>query len=680
MKKQTGRRDARAGGRRDRDEKKNSFDRSRGDSRDKKPFTKRGEGGFEKKSFERRSDGDDRKSFVKRGEGRDENKRPYTKREETRRTYDDKAGPSQFKRYPGASKSEGGWTKPDGKPMRKRTPKDGEEPRRESRSFDKRPSGDRRSSEGKSFSGGRDNFRGDKKPFERRDDKPFGERRRDDKPFGERRRDDAPAFEKRNDRSERSFNKPEGDTGDFIRNGRGKGGFDRGEKSGFERKPRSYDKDRAPREEGSERKSFGRRDDGDDSRSFSRDNRSERSFGRRRDDDRSFDKRNDRTTGENGGKRYGKEKGRPAERNKSFLKSGVKDDKPFGRFSKKPGRDDRRSREAAPLVQKKRHIKKERSDYESAVDDGTIRLNRYISNAGICSRREADDYITAGLVSVNGEIVTELGTKVSLGDDVRYNGERLKAEKNVYLILNKPKDYITTSDDPDGRKTVMELVAKACKERIYPVGRLDRNTTGLLLFTNDGELAKKLTHPSTMVRKVYFVELDKSLRKADFDQLLSGVSLEDGVQAVDDISYDAGGDKSQVGVELHSGKNRIVRRLFEHLGYEVRKLDRVIFAGLTKKDLPRGRFRMLTEVEIASLKMQTGKAKDSKSPKGEKKERKPRTPKEESAEKKVRAPKKEKVEKAPKAAKKEKAPKKEKVPKEKKSKKTQVEIDQLKLF
>ena len=243
------------------------------------------------------------------------------------------------------------------------------------------------------------------------------------------------------------------------------------------------------------------------------------------------------------------------------------------------------------------------------------RINKFISESGFCSRREADDYITAGLVSVNGEIVSELGTKVSISDDVRYNGERLKAEKNVYLVLNKPKDYITTSDDPGGRKTVMELISKACKERIYPVGRLDRNTTGVLLFTNDGDLAKKLTHPATMVRKVYHVELDKSLKKSDFEKLLHGIELEDGVSAVDDISYDAGGDKSQVGVELHSGKNRIVRRMFEHLGYDVVKLDRVIFAGLTKKDVPRGRWRMLTEVEIASLKMQTGKSKNTKNPK-----------------------------------------------------------------
>ena len=243
-----------------------------------------------------------------------------------------------------------------------------------------------------------------------------------------------------------------------------------------------------------------------------------------------------------------------------------------------------------------------------------IRLNRFISNAGICSRREADDLIVAGLVSVNGKIVTELGTRVHANDDVRYNGERMKRERMVYLILNKPKDYITTTDDPHAKKTVMELVNKACRERIYPVGRLDRNTTGLLMFTNDGEMTKSLTHPSSRIHKVYHAELDKPLRKEDMNAIAEGVELEDGLIKVDDIAYDAGsgGDKRMIGVELHSGKNRIVRRLFEHFDYEVRKLDRVIFAGLTKKDLPRGRWRFLTEEEINMLKMITGGRKNKK--------------------------------------------------------------------
>jgi 23S rRNA pseudouridine2605 synthase len=240
-------------------------------------------------------------------------------------------------------------------------------------------------------------------------------------------------------------------------------------------------------------------------------------------------------------------------------------------------------------------------------DDGTTRLNKYISNCGICSRREADELIKAGLVSVNGKIITEMGFKVQPGDEVRYNNELLRGERPVYLLLNKPKDYITTVDDPGSRRTVMELVASACKERIYPVGRLDRNTTGVLLFTNDGDLARKLMHPSFEVQKVYHVTLDKALKPDDMDKILEGIRLEDGPVRVDDIAYAGdGSDRKEIGVEIHSGKNRIVRRIFEHLGHEVVKLDRTVFAGLTKKDLPRGRWRFLKEMEVAALKMQVG--------------------------------------------------------------------------
>lgn len=240
----------------------------------------------------------------------------------------------------------------------------------------------------------------------------------------------------------------------------------------------------------------------------------------------------------------------------------------------------------------------------SKKDDGLIRLNKYISNAGICSRREADELIASGVVQVNGKIITEMGYKVKPSDVIKYGGQTLKKERMVYLILNKPKDYITTVDDPQKRKTVLELVQDACRERIYPVGRLDRSTTGLLMFTNDGELTKKLTHPKYGVRKIYHVELDKPLKKQDFDQIMEGMELEDGQIKVDEISYVGDGkDKSQVGVELHSGKNRIVRRIFEHLGYNVRKLDRVMFGPLTKKDLPRGRWRFLTQAEIGIMNM-----------------------------------------------------------------------------
>ncbi len=236
-------------------------------------------------------------------------------------------------------------------------------------------------------------------------------------------------------------------------------------------------------------------------------------------------------------------------------------------------------------------------------DKGLIRLNRYISNAGICSRRKADELIAAGVVSVNGEAVTELGHKVDPSKDlVRYNGELLKREKKVYVLLNKPKDYITTTDDPQERRTVMQLVDKASRERIYPVGRLDRNTTGLLLMTNDGELADKLSHPKNGITKIYNVELDKSLSQGDLNKIAFGLELEDGLIKPDNISYVAGGTKKEIGIQIHSGKNRIVRRIFEHLGYSVEKLDRVVYGNLTKKDLPRGRWRYLEDHELIQIK------------------------------------------------------------------------------
>ncbi|HVW95380.1 MAG TPA: pseudouridine synthase [Mucilaginibacter sp.] len=237
------------------------------------------------------------------------------------------------------------------------------------------------------------------------------------------------------------------------------------------------------------------------------------------------------------------------------------------------------------------------------TDNGLIRLNRYISNAGICSRRKADELISAGVVSVNGNVVSELGYKVDPHkDQIRYNGELLKREKMVYVLLNKPKDYITTTDDPQERRTVMHLVEKASKERIYPVGRLDRNTTGLLLMTNDGDLADKLSHPRNNIVKLYQVELSKSLTQGDMNKIAFGLELEDGLIKPDSVSYVAGGSKREIGIQIHSGKNRIVRRIFEHLGYEVVKLDRVVYANLTKKDLPRGRWRLLEEKEIIQLK------------------------------------------------------------------------------
>lgn len=242
-------------------------------------------------------------------------------------------------------------------------------------------------------------------------------------------------------------------------------------------------------------------------------------------------------------------------------------------------------------------------DAPKAKDDKRIRLNRYIANAGVCSRREADTYIAAGNVTVNGKTVTEMGYKVDPGDVVRFDGRLLSLEKKEYVLLNKPKNFITTTSDEKGRRTVMELVANASKSRLLPVGRLDRNTTGLLLFTNDGDMAKKLTHPKFQVRKIYHVVLDKNVSAADMKKIADGLTLEDGPVQVDEVSYIDGASKKEVGIEIHSGRNRIVRRIFQHLGYDVIKLDRVIFAGLTKKDLPKGRWRHLSEQEVNTLKM-----------------------------------------------------------------------------
>lgn len=252
-----------------------------------------------------------------------------------------------------------------------------------------------------------------------------------------------------------------------------------------------------------------------------------------------------------------------------------------------------------------KYSKKKQIEYKEILADPNepIRLNKYLANAGICSRREADEFITAGVVSVNGEIVTELGTKVKRTDVIKFHDQQVSTERKVYILLNKPKDCVTTSDDPQERKTVMDLVKGACAERIYPVGRLDRNTTGVLLLTNDGDLASKLTHPKFLKKKIYHVYCDKNVTKADLDQIAAGITLEDGEIHADAVSYAHETDKKQVGIEIHSGKNRIVRRIFESLGYKVTKLDRVSFAGLTKKGVRRGDWRFLTEAEVNMLRM-----------------------------------------------------------------------------
>ena len=320
-----------------------------------------------------------------------------------------------------------------------------------------------------------------------------------------------------------------------------------------------------------------------------------------------------RTYGEHSAHRDGERRGQGAYGDKPAYRGGRDGEE---RAAKRYGTDSRRGGEGRQYGEKKYGEKKaggkpayrKRAEapanypkYNPERQTGEIRLNRFIAQSGICSRREADDFITAGLVSVNGVIVTELGTKVKPTDEVKFNDSRVQGEKKVYLVLNKPKGYVTSLDDPHAGKTVMELVKGACTERIYPVGRLDKNSVGLLLFTNDGDLTRQLTHPSYKKKKVYQVSLDKPLTRADMDRIAEGITLEDGEIYADEISY-VKENKQEVGIEIHSGRNRIVRRIFEFLGYNVTKLDRVYYAGLTKKNLKRGAWRFLTREEVERLK------------------------------------------------------------------------------
>src|SRR5574344_1577456 len=401
---------------------------------------------------------------------------------------------------------------------------------------------------------------------------------------------------------DRGYNRSDRDHRDQIRgfgseqrdNNRGERDYNR-EDRGFGSQDRGYN--RSDRDHRDQRRGFGsdRRDNNRGERSYNREDRDserqDRGYNRsdrdRRDPRRGFG--SDRRDNNHSERGYGNSQRRYSDR------------KPYGdRDRNRDGYERRNSR-------RQEFATGNSEGYEAQFktgEDGLIRLNKYISNSGICSRREADELIKAGAVTVNGQVVTEMGHKVKPEDTVVYGGERLTSERKKYLLLNKPKGYITTLDDPQKRNTVLSLIEGACRERLYPVGRLDRNTTGVLLFTNDGELTKKLTHPSFGARKIYSAELDKPLSKADLEQLLSGVELEDGPSHADQVEYAMdGSDKKKVGVELHSGKNRIVRRMFEALGYEVVKLDRVSFAGLTKKALPRGAWRFLTDQEVAFLKM-----------------------------------------------------------------------------
>lgn len=410
----------------------------------------------------------------------------------------------------------------------------------------------------------------DNRPFKKRSDS-----NRDDRPkrFDSRDSSDKPFRGKSEDR-ESSFRKRSSDREDFRSDRPARRSDD---KPAFERREPRADKPRF-----------------ETSRGVGRSNDDKRSRGPARSADDASDRRGAgrktrdefKTTGE-----WLDPEEFKAELNKSRIRRKDKDGDELGYrpdYIPSPKREFRKPSKSKPTLESK---------------DGKIRLNKYIANAGICSRREADELIQSGAIKVNGEIVTTLGFRVSPIDKIQYGNETLSREKKQYVLLNKPKDYITTANDPEGRKTVMELVKDACRERLYPVGRLDRATTGLLLMTNDGELAKRLMHPSHEMRKVYHVTLNKNLKAIDLKKISEGLDLEDGRAEVDEVAWASPDNKEEVGIVLHSGKNRIVRRIFEHLGYEVLKLDRTGLAGLTKKNLPRGKFRFLTEKELIMLRM-----------------------------------------------------------------------------
>ena len=444
-----------------------------------------------------------------------------------------------------------------------------------------------------------------------------------------------PRFDKRGLRSdkpnnEKPFRKREDGDKKFDRPFK-KRDNDSDSKPSYRDKDKSFDRDKKPfrkREDGDKKfdRPFKKRDNDRDSKPSYRDkdksfDRDKKPFRKREDGDKKFDRPYKKRDDDRDNKPSYRDKDKSFDRDKKPFRKGEDGDKKFDRPFKKREDDDREEfasddnkkhddrkdhdrgyKKTYSKHQDKKHKSKHEESHVSKHTDGSIRLNKYLSNAGVCSRREADELIKAGTVTVNGKIITELGFRVNPSDKINYGGETLRHEKKVYLILNKPKDYLTTTDDPRERRTVMELIHGACKERIYPVGRLDRNTTGLLLFTNDGEMSTKLMHPKHGIRKVYHVLLDHNMKPADYAKLHEGIELEDGFIKPDDVSF-TGDTKKEIGIEIHSGKNRIVRRIFEHLGYNVLKLDRVVFAGLTKKDLPRGKWRLLNEKEIGFLKM-----------------------------------------------------------------------------
>ena len=447
---------------------------------------------------------------------------------------------------------------------------------------------------------------GDKPRGERRFDDNRGDRRFGDRKFGDRPRrrfDDEHGEGRRDDRSRRRFDDDERPRRRFD--------DDKPRERRFrddDRPRRRFDDDERPRRRVDDDKPRGERryddrprrrfDDDERPHRFDDDKRPRRRFDDDKPSERRFhdDDRPRRRFDDDRPRRRFDDDDRPRRR--------FDDDRPRGgdrRFDDRPRRHFEDDEE--PRRGRKGYVREKDPLYDRPKATGEIRLNKYLADCGICSRREADDLIKAGCVEVNGEVITTMGYKVKTEDKVVYGGQTLNREKLRYILLNKPKGYITTSDDPYERDTVMELVKNACPERVYPVGRLDKQTTGLLLFTNDGDLAKKLTHPSSEVPKLYHVILDKPLTKNDMLRISEGIELDDGPIAADNIAYDQDDDsKKSIGIELHSGRNRIVRRIFEHLGYEVTKLDRVMYAGLDKYKLPRGEWRFLTDLEVVNLK------------------------------------------------------------------------------
>jgi len=448
------------------------------------------------------------------------------------------------------------------------------------------------------------------------EEKKYGKERRDDSSFGskkenERKSGDAnPRFKKdlksrprkSDDQSENS-DRRRSDSNRSSRgsDSRGPGRFDdnRSERGSDDRSDRGGSKSE------SRTCNYGNRSENSDRRSneSNRSSRGSDSRGSRRFDDnrsgRDSDKRHKRENSSYRSERYS-DKSEFSEKREKFADDSDENhdsnSKSYNRFENKPNKE---------TLQKKHYSKKKQLAFakKSGPEDGMLRLNKYISNTGACSRREADKRIEEGRINVNGKIVKEVGTKVNINDVVCMDKQQLQAEAKVYLVLNKPKDFVTTLDDPMGRKTVLDLIKHACTERVYPVGRLDRMTTGVLLFTNDGDLTKRLTHPSYNKKKVYHVYLDRAISQEELNQVSAGIELEDGEIKADAISFASADDKTQIGIEIHSGRNRIVRRIFEHLGYEVEKLDRVLFAGITKKNIQRGKWRFLSEKEITMLKI-----------------------------------------------------------------------------